>query len=292
MFDRVASAPNCRLSESDVHRYMRQLVTVVVFLHELDIAHRDLKPENVMFETKEANAKLCVLDFGFAKHTDETLETPIGTLQYLAPEVLQPGSYDRSVDIWSLGCILYFMLFGRTPFLATSDEDIVALAAEVEFQFPEDVAVSDGAKDLISRLLRKNPAERLTASEILHHKWIANGPTQSPLSTSTELATSSQSALSELRASINLVIDHARQEAEDLAAAVQKSPRANNSSELQKSPRSPLNKSTPTHPKLVPLGESPIYRKRTTQKDNKNAPADSPSASSTSESSSSQLKPE
>lgn len=280
MFDRVARAPNCRLLESDVHRYMHQLADVIVYLHDMDIAHRDLKPENVMFETKEDSSRLCVLDFGFAKHTDETLETPIGTLQYLAPEVLQPGSYDKSVDIWSLGCVLFFMLFGRTPFLATSDEAIVARAAEVEFHFPEDIAVSDGAKDLISRLLRKNPAERLTASEILTHKWMAHGPTQSPLSTSTELATSSQSTLSQLRASINHAIDHARQEAEDLAAAVQKSPRAtasSNSTEHQKSPRSPLGKSLP---KMVALGDSPAYRKRTVQNDNRNVPANAPVASS------------
>lgn len=270
----MAATSNRRLAEPDVHRYMHQLVKVVVYLHDMDIAHRDLKPENVMFETKDINSKLCVLDFGFAKHTDETLETPIGTLQYLAPEVLQPGSYDKSVDIWSVGCILFFMLYGRTPFLATSDEAIVARAAEVEFQFPDDIFVSDGAKDLISRLLRKNPAERLTAHEILTHKWMASGPAQSPLSTSSELTSSSQSALSELRASINLVIDNARQEAEDLAAAVQKSPRANNtSSEMQKSPRSPLSKSLP---KLMPLQESPAYRKRT-QLDNRNVPSNTPS---------------
>lgn len=270
LFDRVAKAANFALPECEVHEYMVQLVDVVVYLHDMGIAHRDLKPENVMFENKQVDARLCVLDFGFAKHTDETLETPIGTLQYLAPEVLETGTYDKSVDIWSVGCILYFMLFGKTPFLAPSDEATVARAAEVEFQFPENVTVSDNAKDLISSLLRKDPSERLTARQIKNHPWFVNGPAHSPLASSNELQSNSQSEIHELRASINLAIDHARQAADVLvAAASQKSPRAAGASIPPTSPESG-NKSTATNvvrqSRLTPLHDSPAYRKRIAQK--------------------------
>jgi serine/threonine protein kinase len=248
LFDRVAAATNCALPETEVHHYMQQLMSVVIYLHDMGIAHRDLKPENIMFETKDPNSKLCVLDFGFAKRTEETLETPIGTVQYLAPEVLQPGSYDKSVDIWSVGCIFYFMLFGKTPFLAPSEEDTVAKAAVVEFHFPDTVVVSDAAKDLISKLLKKDPAERLTAQGIMSHKWMTNGPSsESPLNTSAELASSNPDSLSELRASINLAIDHAREEAEELSLAAQKSPRNNMG----------------PPPVLLSTHDSPAYKKKT-----------------------------
>jgi serine/threonine protein kinase len=265
LFDRVAAAQNFALPEIEAHHYMQQLMSVVVYLHDMGIAHRDLKPENVMFEKKEANAQLKVLDFGYAKRAEDTLETPIGTLQYLAPEVLQSGTYDKSVDIWSIGCILYFMLFGKTPFLAKSEEDIMARAAVVQFQFPDNVQVSDAAKDLISKLLRKDPTERLTARQILNHRWITNGPSQSPLANSTELSTSNHDELSELRASINLAIDHAREEAESLAAQVQKSPRAGSSSgSIPTSAQQQPNSVPPSNsPRLATLTDSPAYKKKT-----------------------------
>jgi serine/threonine protein kinase len=265
LFDRVAASPNFSLPESEAHHYMRQLMSVVVYLHDMGIAHRDLKPENLMFEKKENDSKLCVLDFGYAKRTEDTLETPIGTLQYLAPEVLESGTYDKSVDIWSVGCILYFMLFGKTPFLAKSDEDIVAKAAVVQFQFPDNVQVSDAAKDLISKLLRKDPTERLTAHQIQTHRWMTNGPSQSPLVTSTELNSSNHDELSELRASINLAIDHAREEAETLAAQAQKSPRAGSSTLAapHASQSNPSPNPNPTAKKLASPAESPAYKKKT-----------------------------
>ena len=263
LFDKVASASNFSLPEPEAHRYMLQLMSVVLYLHEAGIAHRDLKPENLMFEHTGPDSKLCVLDFGFAKRTEDTLETPIGTLQYIAPEALE-GTYDKSVDIWSVGCILYFMLFGKTPFLAATEKDTVALAAVVEFQFPDNVVVSSDAKDLICNLLLRNPAERLTPRQILNHRWMTKDHTISPLVTSNELTSSNQDELSELRASINLTIDNARQEAETLAAQVQKSPRASSSSSTSPhSSSSHLSPSSNQPRKLMAAADSPAYRKKT-----------------------------
>lgn len=278
LFDRVAATPTRSLPECDAHQYMHQLMGVVCYLHDIGIAHRDLKPENIMFETKEANSKLKVIDFGFAKRTEDTLATPIGTLQYVAPEVLEEGAvYDKSVDIWSVGCILYFMLFGKTPFLASSEEDIVARASTAEYQFPDNVVVSDLAKDLIMKLLRKEPTARLTAPQILSHRWMENGPTPSPLTTSGELVSSDPKHLNSLRVSINAVIDHARQEAETLTAQAQKSPRgpvppANATGSISStSPSSPDNS---TGPLLLSAHDSPAYKKRTKRRPD---PASTPS---------------
>jgi calcium/calmodulin-dependent protein kinase I len=106
----------------------------------------------------------------------ESLFTACGTPNYVAPEVLFGLGYDAKCDCWSLGIILYVMLCGFPPFY-DEDEDLLFNAIKschYEFPSPYWDSVSDNAKDLISKLLCKNPEKRLAAEEILKHPWLVN----------------------------------------------------------------------------------------------------------------------
>ncbi|WAR19411.1 KS6A5-like protein [Mya arenaria] len=118
--------------EPEASEIMLKLVLAVDFMHRRGVVHRDLKPENLLYESKEENAEIKIIDFGFArlKPGNQQLSTPCFTLPYGAPEVLlqatanrEKEGYDESCDLWSLGVILYTMLSGRVPFQVGSSED-------------------------------------------------------------------------------------------------------------------------------------------------------------------------
>jgi serine/threonine protein kinase len=174
LFDVVAH--HGKVGEADASRMMRQLLTAVDYLHERGICHRDLKPENILCTSRDVRkANLKVTDFGLAKFGKDCLETPCGTTNYAAPEIGVEDFYDNSVDLWALGCVLYFMLFGRPPFDGEDDEEIRDLVSDCIYEFPQDVHVSASAKDLIEHLLEQDPSVRFTAKQALGHCWIAGG---------------------------------------------------------------------------------------------------------------------
>ena len=140
--------------------------------------HRDLKPENFLYETKEENSGIKVIDFGLSKicHTKnigkiERMKTRAGTPYYISPEVLA-GNYDKSCDLWSAGCILYILLCGYPTFYGDDDQAILKMVQEGKYDFDGDEweEVSKEAIDLIKKLIAK-PEKRLSAQEALDHKW-------------------------------------------------------------------------------------------------------------------------
>jgi calcium/calmodulin-dependent protein kinase I len=164
----------------------RPIVDAVRYCHKMGIVHRDLKvsisiftqPENLLYCDSLNNALIKVSDFGLARFmtSKESLYTACGTPTYIAPEVLVEVGYDSKCDCWSLGVILYVMLCGFPPFY---EEDEVQLFSAIKlghFDFPSPYwdSVSDTAKDLIIKLLCRNPEKRLSAEEILKHPWLVN----------------------------------------------------------------------------------------------------------------------
>ena len=158
-------------SESKAFEYFIQVINAVYYLHSNNIIHRDIKPENILIGD-DNKLKLC--DFGWAKElTLENRSTFCGTMEYMAPEIVGSENYDYSVDIWSLGILLYEMLFGHSPFKANAINDIIQNIKTHDLNYDENnKKISNSCKDLIQKLLNMNPQKRLKIKDILEHPFI------------------------------------------------------------------------------------------------------------------------
>mmetsp|Transcript_23609 Transcript_23609/g.23355 ORF Transcript_23609/g.23355 Transcript_23609/m.23355 type:complete len:282 (+) Transcript_23609:19-864(+) len=170
LFDRIIQEK--KLSEANAAFVMRKLFSALSYCHDQGICHRDLKPENLMFVTKSPDSDIKLIDFGLAKDITEhsVMHSLNGTPYYIAPEVLS-GSYSHEIDCWSLGVIMYVMLSGTPPFNGKNNEEILMKVYNGSYSFRPRAfqMVSEMAKDLISRLLVKDPELRYTARDAFNH---------------------------------------------------------------------------------------------------------------------------
>ncbi|XP_029901062.1 ribosomal protein S6 kinase alpha-1 isoform X2 [Myripristis murdjan] len=168
-------------SEREASAVLHTITKTVEYLHSQGVVHRDLKPSNILYVDESGNPEsIRICDFGFAKQlraNNGLLMTPCYTANFVAPEVLKRQGYDEGCDIWSLGVLLYTMLAGFTPF-ANGPEDtpneILSRIGSGHFSLTGGNwdAVSDAAKDLVSKMLHVDPHQRLTAKQVLRHPWI------------------------------------------------------------------------------------------------------------------------
>jgi len=153
-----------------------EIGTAIYYLHNFGIAHRDLKPENILMTTGDDDAHPKLVDFWLSKiiGPGETCNDPFGTLSYVAPEVLLQKPYDKMVDLWSLGIIVYLLLSGTLPFDDDDDREIArqTIHDEVDFSYHVWNNVPDSAKKLIKGLLHKNPDKRIALLDFLQDPWI------------------------------------------------------------------------------------------------------------------------
>ncbi|XP_025417306.1 SNF-related serine/threonine-protein kinase isoform X2 [Sipha flava] len=159
------------LSEKLACEYFAQIVRAISYCHKLHVVHRDLKPENVVFFEKQGVVKLT--DFGFSNTfcPGQKLETFCGSLAYSAPEILIGNSYNATaVDIWSLGVILYMLVCGEAPFHSANDSETVTMIMDCKYKVSNHV--SEECKNLIGRMLVRNPEKRSTLDEIAADVWL------------------------------------------------------------------------------------------------------------------------
>jgi calcium-dependent protein kinase len=153
---------------------MKQLISGICYCHQKGIVHRDLKPENILMEDKSGDLSLKIIDWGCAKtiKNKERLHQADGTAYYIAPEVLK-NDYDEKCDVWSCGIIFYILLCGYPPFNGDTDEEIFQGILREDVVFPEEEwdSVSDEAKNLILKLLKKDPKKRISALDSLQDDW-------------------------------------------------------------------------------------------------------------------------
>jgi MAP kinase interacting serine/threonine kinase len=196
-------------TEQEAAYIIRDVASALEFLHSKGIAHRDLKPENVLcvYRDRLTPVKLCDFDLGSGikfhsgggSDTTPLLLTPVGSAEFMAPEIVEAFiedteedfKYDKRCDLWSLGVMMYILLSGYPPFSGSCGRDCAWAAGgqcddcqmnlftniqqgKFEFHPKEWTRISPQAKDLIKRLLVKNAKKRLSARDVLGHEWLNN----------------------------------------------------------------------------------------------------------------------
>uniref|UniRef100_A0A7S0QLN4 cGMP-dependent protein kinase n=1 Tax=Cryptomonas curvata TaxID=233186 RepID=A0A7S0QLN4_9CRYP len=185
VMDRIIA--NDHFSEKDAASVTADVLNAIHYLHSIGITHRDLKPENLLYASNDPDSPdyntIKVADFGLAKFVTENsmMKTTCGTPGYVAPEVLDPylpftNGYGPEVDLWSMGVVLYIMLCGFPPFYDDSTAVLFKQIRKGEYTFPSPYwdEVSQGAKDIVSKMLVVDPTKRYTARQCLDHPWIRN----------------------------------------------------------------------------------------------------------------------
>jgi len=226
-------------TEREAALIVRDVASALQFLHSKGIAHRDLKPENVLCVYKDTitPVKLCDFDLGSGikfhsgggSDTTPMLLTPVGSAEFMAPEIVeafiedneQDLKYDKRCDLWSLGVMLYILLCGYPPFSGqcgancgwnqgeACDDCQANLFNNIqqgrfEFHTAEWAHVSKGAKDLIAGLLIKDARRRLSAASVLAHPWLETNST-------TELTTPNTMRVNNNAKKLNMFVDSAAQ---------------------------------------------------------------------------------
>jgi len=196
-------------TEGEARTIIKDIAEAINHLHEKGVAHRDIKPDNVLCTNSNSTGvvKLCDFDLCSPISLDistPTLLSPVGSLEYMAPEVAdtfiaddyyddndEDISYNKKCDLWSLGIIMYILLSGNPPFSGNcglgcgweSGDDcgqcqqlLMASIMEAEVQLSGQTwdFISAEAKDLIKRLLEKDSLERFSSQQVLDHPWVTN----------------------------------------------------------------------------------------------------------------------
>uniref|UniRef100_A0A8C2ASC4 Serine/threonine-protein kinase n=1 Tax=Cyprinus carpio TaxID=7962 RepID=A0A8C2ASC4_CYPCA len=174
MLEMILSSEKGRLPERITKFLVTQILVALRHLHFKNIVHCDLKPENVLLASADSFPQVKLCDFGFARIIGEKSfrRSVVGTPAYLAPEVLRSKGYNRSLDMWSVGVIVYVSLSGTFPF--NEDEDIHDQIQNAAFMYPPNPwkTVTPEAIDLINNLLQVKMRKRYSVDKSLSHPWL------------------------------------------------------------------------------------------------------------------------
>lgn len=160
------------LPEEQAGDIIKQVVQGLLYLHSHQILHRDMSLSNLLL-TKDMQVKIA--DFGLATQLtrpDEKHLTMCGTPNYISPEIATRSSHGLEADVWSLGCMLYTLLVGKPPFDTDAVKSTLTRVVMADYVMP--AYLSDSAKDLINKLLKKNPKDRIHLRDIPKHPFITN----------------------------------------------------------------------------------------------------------------------
>ncbi|XP_075034402.1 calcium/calmodulin-dependent protein kinase kinase 2 isoform X2 [Mixophyes fleayi] len=163
------------LTEDQARFHFQDLIKGIEYLHYQRIIHRDIKPSNLLVGE---DGHIKIADFGVSNQfegTDAFLSNTVGTPAFMAPETLSETSRifsGKALDVWAMGVTLYCFVFGQCPFM---DERILSLHGKIKNQpleLPEQPEISEDLKDLILRMLDKNPESRISVPDIKLHPWV------------------------------------------------------------------------------------------------------------------------
>lgn len=162
-------------TEEEARVYLRDIVLGIEYLHYQKIIHRDIKPSNLLLGD---DGHIKIADFGVSNQfegNDALLSSTAGTPAFMAPEAISDTGQrfsGKALDVWAMGITLYCFVFGKCPFI---DDYILVLHNMIKnkpVEFPEEPSISEDLKDLIQKMLDKNPETRITVPEIKLHPWV------------------------------------------------------------------------------------------------------------------------
>jgi len=167
---------NKKISEEDASLILKQVLSAIDYLHSNQICHRDIKPENIMISKENDLNSIKIIDFGLSSQNFDSLSNSdyCGTFIYMAPEEIERKSYYLSVDIWSIGILMYMLLNkGEHPFYHKGDtkEDFINNLKSIK-ELKCNNKISYMAMNLLKKLLEPDPLKRYKATDALKHPWI------------------------------------------------------------------------------------------------------------------------
>lgn len=167
---------SAELSENLITNIVKQILTVISYIHSVGVIHRDIKPENIILSNGLENLHIKLIDFGLATYTypDSIPKITCGTLGYSAPEMLARQSYSSQIDMWSLGIVAYSLITGKLPFYDSDKKVIIEKTIKFDIDYEESVWKSFSVKalDFVQKVLNRNPNERLLPHQALSHDWL------------------------------------------------------------------------------------------------------------------------
>ncbi|MCH9028221.1 MAG: protein kinase [Bacteroidetes bacterium] len=147
--------------EEKLREILKQICSVLYYLHQSNYIYYDLKPENILVSSASDSLQVKLIDLGLVQYLPNESEHVIkGTAQYIAPELLKKEPHDHRVDLYSLGILLYEIIYNKLPFETRSELDIYKAQVENEFHFPESTAFSTELITIVKKLLEKDPEKR------------------------------------------------------------------------------------------------------------------------------------
>lgn len=176
--------------ESDARTLFSQMVNIIKYCHENQVAHRDLKPENFLLINNKS-LDLMLIDFGLSFQWQKDIRAEIlkkegngmitGTAYYMSPEIFK-GSYDERCDIWSLGIILFMLVTGEPPVAGSTSEEILenVKAGRLNLYILEKKQLDAQLKDLILRMLQPE-GQRMALKDVMWHPWMTRKPSEKRL---------------------------------------------------------------------------------------------------------------
>ena len=162
-----------KLTEIQVAYIMFQLFSAINYCHKMKIIHRDLKPENILItKNNKGFIRIKICDFGTSQifQKGEVQYSIVGSLLYLAPEIFEK-KYNFKCDLWSCGVIMYLLLTTRFPFFGDNNKDKIDSILYKEYNTKYLEKFSENTKDLLRKLLEKEPKQRINAETAISHKF-------------------------------------------------------------------------------------------------------------------------
>jgi serine/threonine protein kinase/tetratricopeptide (TPR) repeat protein len=160
LFEGKELSESGEIKDEDLRDIIIQIVSALKYLHLSNLVYYDLKPENILLKYIDGRPQIKIIDFAFAKSLEQGKDKNTrGTAEYIAPELLKKEPFDHKVDYYSLGMLLYRIIYGRFPFDNSSEIKIFRAQLEENFLFPEN-SYSEHINRVMKKLLQKDPAER------------------------------------------------------------------------------------------------------------------------------------